>query len=250
MKRYELSEGQWARIAPLLPGKVSDPGRTAADNRLFVNGVLWVLRSGAHWPDLPERYGKWKTVHTRFSRWARKGIWEKVFDDLIKDRDNKYLMLDTTLVRVHQQAASGKGGPQSQAMGRSRGGLTTKVHTVCDTSGRPLRFKLDAGQRHDNLAAKALLDGFEAQAVLADKAYDNNDLWQAIADMGAEAVIPSTRSRKNPISHDRGIYKQRNLIERCFNKLKHFRRFATRYDRRVHHFLAFIHLAASIIWLR
>ncbi len=113
IKRYELSEGQWARIAPLLPGKVSDPGRTAADNRLFVNGVLWVLRSGAHWPDLPERYGKWKTVHTRFSRWARKGIWEKVFDDLIKDRDNKYLMLDTTLVRVHQQAASGKGGPVS-----------------------------------------------------------------------------------------------------------------------------------------
>jgi transposase len=135
-------------------------------------------------------------------------------------------------------------------MGRSRGGLTTKVHMVCDTSGRPLRFKLDAGQRHDNLAAKALLDGFEAQAVLADKAYDNNDLRQAIADMGAEAVIPSTRSRKNPIPHDRGIYKQRNLIERCFNKLKHFRRFATRYDRRAHHFLAFIHLAASIIWLR
>lgn len=121
---------------------------------------------------------------------------------------------------------------------------------VCDTSGRPLRFKLDAGQRHDNLAAKALLDGFEAQAVLADKAYDNNDLRQAIADMGAEAVIPSTRSRKNPFPHDRGIYKQRNLIERCFNKLKHFRRFATRYDRRAHHFLAFIHLAASIIWLR
>jgi transposase len=74
-KRYELTDGQWERIAPLLPGKATDPGRTGSDNRLFVNGVLWVLRSGAHWHDLPERYGKWKTAHTRFSRWARKGVW-------------------------------------------------------------------------------------------------------------------------------------------------------------------------------
>jgi transposase len=110
VKRYELSEAQWVRVAPLLPGKASDPGRTAGDNRLFVNGVLWVLRSGAHWQHLPERYGKWKSVHTRFTRWARTGIWEQVFAELIKDRDNKYLMLDTTLVRVHQQAAAGKGG--------------------------------------------------------------------------------------------------------------------------------------------
>lgn len=121
---------------------------------------------------------------------------------------------------------------------------------VCDTLGRPLRFQLDAGQRHDNLAAKALLDGFDAEAVLADKAYDNNDLRKTIADMDAEAVIPSTRSRKVPIPYDKAIYRQRNLIERCFNKLKHFRRFATRYDRRADHYLAFIHLAASTLWLR
>ncbi len=106
-KRYELTDGQWERIAPLLPGKTTDPGRTGADNRLFVNGVLWVLRSGAHWHDLPERYGKWKAAHTRFSRWARKGVWEMVFDELTQDRDNAYLMLDSTLVRAHQQATIG-----------------------------------------------------------------------------------------------------------------------------------------------
>ena len=110
VKRYELSEGQWVRIAPMLPGKATDPGRTAADNRLFVNGVLWVLRSGAFWQHLPERYGKWKSVHARFTRWAKKGVWEKVLAELIRDRDNNYLMLDSTLVRVHQQAAGGKGG--------------------------------------------------------------------------------------------------------------------------------------------
>lgn len=116
-KRYELSQVQWERIAPLLPGKASDPGRTAADNRLFVNGVLWVLRSGAHWCDLPERYGQWKTAHKRFSRWSKNGVWDRVFADLIKDRDNQYLMIDSTLVRTHQQAATGKGGPRIRLWG-------------------------------------------------------------------------------------------------------------------------------------
>jgi transposase len=109
-KRYELTTAQWERLAPLLPGKASDPGRTAADNRRFVNGVLWVLRSGAHWHDLPERYGKWKSLHKRFSRWAKAGVWERVFETLIDAPDNAYLMLDSTPVRAHQQAATGKGG--------------------------------------------------------------------------------------------------------------------------------------------
>jgi len=77
VRRYELSEAQWHRIEALLPGKAGDPGRSGGDNRRFVDGVLWVLRSGAHWHDLPERYGKWKSVHTRFSRWARNGVWER-----------------------------------------------------------------------------------------------------------------------------------------------------------------------------
>jgi transposase len=108
-KRYELSDKQSERIAELLPGKITDPGRTGRDNRLFVNGVLWVLRSGAHWQDLPERYGKWKSVHKRFTRWAKTGVWERVFDQLKDDPRNEYLMLDATLVRAHQQAATGKG---------------------------------------------------------------------------------------------------------------------------------------------
>jgi len=115
--RYELSDRQWERIKDLLPGKVGDPGRSGQDNRLFVNGVLWVLRSGAHWHDLPERYGKWKSVHTRFSRWAKTGIWERVFKVLSADRNNLYLMLDTTLVRAHQQAATGKGGTRTRLWG-------------------------------------------------------------------------------------------------------------------------------------
>ena len=117
VKRYELSDQQWERIADILPGKAGDPGRTGVDNRLFVHAVLWVLRSGAHWHDLPTRYGKYKTVHKRFTRWAKAGVWERVFAALIKDPDNEYVMLDTTLVRAHQQAATGKGGAKTRLWG-------------------------------------------------------------------------------------------------------------------------------------
>jgi transposase len=128
--------------------------------------------------------------------------------------------------------------------------LTTKIHMLTDSLGRPLRFILTPGQAGDVLSAAALLDGFAATAVLADKAYDSNAFRQIVAETGAEAVIPSNRSRKTLIPHDPIIYKIRNRIERCFNKLKHFRRLATRYDRRAQYFLSFIHLAAAMIWMR
>jgi transposase len=121
---------------------------------------------------------------------------------------------------------------------------------AADTLGRPLRFILTAGQSGDILAAPALIEGFGPEAVLGDKAYDSNALRAIIADAGAQAVIPSNRSRKIIIPHDQAIYKHRNRIERCFNKLKHFRRFATRYDRRALHFLSFIQIAAAMIWMR
>jgi transposase len=106
--RYELSEVQWRRLEPLLPGRLGTVGRPAEDNRRFVNGVLWVIRSGMRWADLPDRYGKYKSVHKRFLRWAERGVWDRLFDDLVADRKNPYLMLDSTIVRAHQQAATGR----------------------------------------------------------------------------------------------------------------------------------------------
>lgn len=112
-KRYELTEAQWQRIAHVLPGKPGDRGRTAQDNRLFVNAVLWILRSGAFWSDLPERYGNWKTVHKRFTRWSKAGVWEKIFQILTGDPQNEYVMIDSTIVRAHQQ----KGGVKTRLWG-------------------------------------------------------------------------------------------------------------------------------------
>jgi transposase len=128
--------------------------------------------------------------------------------------------------------------------------LTTKIHMLADARGRPLRIILTGGEVHDCKRALPLLEGVDAGGVIADKAYDSNEIRAAIAARDMVAVIPSKRARKIQIPHDFAAYKTRNRIERCFNKLKHFRRLATRYDRRAIHFLAFIHFASAIVWSR
>ena len=117
VKRYELSAAQWREIEGFLPGRPGSVGVTAKDNRLFFNGGLWVLRSGAHWNHLPQEYGNWKSVHKRFTRWAKAGIWEQIFEVLLADPKNTYVMLDSTIVRAHQQAACGKGGTRTRLWG-------------------------------------------------------------------------------------------------------------------------------------
>jgi len=107
MRRYEIKDYEWVRLEPLLPGKVGDVGRSAADNRLFINAVLWVARSGAPWRDLPERFGNWNSVYQRFRRWSRKGVWQQVFEAL-QEPDLDWLLLDSTTVRAHQHAAGQK----------------------------------------------------------------------------------------------------------------------------------------------
>ena len=105
MRRYSLRDDQWDRIKGLLPGRDGHVGVTAKDNRLFVDGVIYRYRAGIPWRDLPERFGHWKAVHTRFSRWAERGVWKKLFETLAADADNEYAMIDSTIVRAHQHSA-------------------------------------------------------------------------------------------------------------------------------------------------
>ena len=110
MIRTVLTDVQWERIAPLLPGKEGDPGRSGEDNRRFVEGVLWVVRTGAPWRDLPECFGKWSSVWKRFRRWALKGAFEKLFQALSDEPDFEYALIDGTIVKVHRHATGAKGG--------------------------------------------------------------------------------------------------------------------------------------------
>ncbi len=116
MRRFALRDDQWERIKDLLPGRQGHVGANAKDNRLFVEAVLWRYRCGAPWRDLPERFGDWNNTHRRFSRWAKTGVWERIFKHLAADPDNEYAMIDSTIVRAHQHSA---GAPKKGATKRS-----------------------------------------------------------------------------------------------------------------------------------
>ncbi len=113
-RRYALGDEQWERIKDLLPGREGTVGVTASYNRLFVEAVLYRYRAGIPWRDLPERFGDFRVVHTRFSRWSKTGVRERVFQHLADDADNEYAMIDSTIVRAHQHSAGAKGGSQNQ----------------------------------------------------------------------------------------------------------------------------------------
>ena len=249
-RRYALRDDQWSRIEHLLPGREETVGVTAKDNRLFVEAVLYRYRAGIPWRDLPERFGDFRVVHTRFSRWAKSGVWERVFNHLAADADNEYAMINSTIVRAHQHSAAPKKDGEEQAIGRSKGGLSTKIHATVDALGNPTGFLLTPGQAHDLEGADELLPAIEAEIVLADKAYDaDKRVIEPLLAAGKQPVIPPKNNRKEFRSYDWELYKARSLIENFFCKLKQFRAIATRYDKTARNFLAAIRLAAVTIWL-
>ncbi len=145
--RLVLSDRQWERIAPHIIGDERTRGSSGRDNRMFVEAVLWVVRTGVPWRDLPEGFGPWNSVFRRFSRWSRKGVWWRIFEAMSDDPDFEYLIVDSTIVRAHQHAPGRKRGSDDQAIGRSRGGLSTKIHLAVRGLGCPVRFALTAARR-------------------------------------------------------------------------------------------------------
>lgn len=143
-----------------------------------------------------------------------------------------------------------KRGQEGQALGRSRGGFGTKIHALSDALGNPMRFILTGGEKSDFLQACSLLENQKADAILADKGYDADYIVSEIVAMGAEVVIPSRSSRSTQREYDAALYKERNIIERMFSKMKQFRGIATRYSKTAVSFLAFVQLAAILLWLK
>jgi len=248
MSRYDLTDFEWRVIEPLLPNKPR--GVPRVDDRRVLNGIFWVLRSGAPWRDLPERYGPRTTCYNRFVRWRKAGVWDRMMDAITAAHDGDIQMIDSTSVRAHQQAATAKKGDRDHCLGRSRGGLTTKIHAVVDAQGLPIGLGLTAGQAHDGQIADILLDNLGPHTVLADKAYDADRVRALIEGQGAAPNTPAKSNRKWKPCFSKRLYRERNLIERFFSKLKHFRRMATRYDKLATNFLAMVQLASMRLWLR
>ncbi|MFF5438860.1 IS5 family transposase [Streptomyces achromogenes] len=283
VRRHELSDLKWELLAPLIPRAAT--GRPRVEDRQVINGMVYKIRTGISWRDLPERYGSWQTVYTRFRRYAIDGVFTRALQQIQARADaagdiDWLVQIDSTIVRAHQQAATGrKGGgtggdePDDHALGRSRGGLTTKVHLACDGQGRPLAFLLTPGQRHDSVCARPLLERIRVSRigpgrprrrpdqVIADKAYSSRGFRAYLRRRGIAHTIPEKADQRRhrlrrgchggrPPKLDRETYRRRNTIERCFNRLKGFRGIATRYEKTATSYEAAVTLASFLLWAR
>ncbi|WP_443079830.1 IS5 family transposase [Streptomyces sp. P9-A4] len=275
-----LTEAQWTRIEPLLPDRTPKRGGRWRDHRQEIDAIAFKYRTGIPWTDLPSTSAHGR-AHNRLRKWATDGTWEKVFTALLAQADAEgdldwIASVDSTIVRAHQHAAGSRkkgalaGEPDGHALGRSRGGLTTKVHLAADSRCRPLAFVLTPGQAGDAPAFPDVMARLRVprpigrprttpDAVLADKAYSSRAIRTSLRQRGIRAVIPQpseqTANRKRrgllggrPPAFDREAYKQRNTVERCINRLKQWRGLATRYDKTATIYLAGLHLAAIFIW--
>lgn len=146
--------------------------------------------------------------------------------------------------------AKKNGGQQAQALGRSRGGFSTKIHIAVDALGNPLRFVLTAGQCHDSPQAEALIEGYATDALIADKGYDSAPLIEVVKASGAAAVIPPRSNRREQREYDKHLYKERHLVECFINKIKHYRRVFTRFEKLSKSYLGFLSFVSALVWLR
>ncbi|WP_435866438.1 IS5 family transposase [Streptosporangium sandarakinum] len=290
VRRHELTDDAWARIAPLLPANPERGGRRR-DHRQVLNGIVWKIRTGADWRDIPDRYGPWQTIYQRFRRWSADGTFTRllehvqVHDDAIGQVDRSVICVDSTIVRAHQHAAGarkggighGTHGQRSaqtdqgrQALGRSRGGPTTEIHLAADGRGLPLAFVLTGGNVNDCTQFTAVMEAIRVPGpgpgrprtrpahVIADKGHSSRAIRTYLRRRKIGATIPERadqpagRARRGHRRHafDPIRYKRRNVVERCFNRLKHFKGIAIRYDKLAAHYRSAVTIACLLLWLR
>ncbi|WP_079149900.1 IS5 family transposase [Streptomyces agglomeratus] len=292
MGRGDLSDEEWARLEPHLPRNVGRGGRWQCHRRV-INGILFRQRTGLPWRDLPSRFGKWKTVHDRHRRWSADGTWERILRAVQADADAEaridwsVVSVDSTVCRAHQHAAGARRRParvpgrrsrpaehrSDEAVGRSRGGFTTKIHLASDGSRRPLAVLTTPGQWGDAPQLIAVLDRIRVPRpagghprtrpdhVCGDKAYSSRLNRRYLRRRQIQHTIPERRDQQanrvrlgsrggRPPGFNRALYTRRSEVERSINALKGSRAVATRYDKRGYVFHGTVTLAAIRLWLR
>jgi len=230
---------------------------------MVINGILWILKTGSPWRGLPEEFGRWQTTYGRFRRWTNEDLWDRIYRTLLKrvdalnKLDRTLWCVDGSVIRAHR-CASGM-IPQSEendelnALGRSRGGYSTKLHVLCDAQGTLLAATATGGQRHESTEFENLMANCEVslhryesrpEAIAGDKGYSSHAIRESLADRFIEPVIASRTNEPRDENFDREAYRHRNIVERLIGWLKESRRVATRYDKLTSSYLTFVTLTA------
>ena len=251
----EITEAQYRVIEHCLP---TQRGNVSLSNLRVLNAILYVAEQGCKWRGLPKRFGNWHTIYTRMNRWSKSGVLDRVFAQLQQDQIVRIkieaVSLDSTAVKVHPDGTGAlkKNGPQ--AIGKSRGGWTTKIHMVAADARTALTFALSPGQAHDAPEGRKLLRSLGKAPwpvhLLMDRAYEGDETRQLALDLGFIPVVPPKVNRVTPWEYNRAMYKRRNEIERLFRRLKGFRRIFSRFEKLDVMFVAFINFALIADGLR
>lgn len=263
--RHALTDDQWKQLEPFFPKTKPGRGRPWHDHRRIVHGILWWIKTGVPWRDLPEYFGKWTTVYNRFRRWVKEGFWDKLLWEIqkLKDQqggiDRTQWNVDGTSVRAHVSAAGSRsqapGEPENHGLGYSRGGYTSKLHLVVDNLTNVLNVTLTEGQSHETKEFEHLLTSTPLtwgktrrwpKAVAGDKGYSSRKNREFLRRRRIESVIARKTKEPREENFDKQKYRRRNVVERVIGWLKINRRVATRYEKNALHYLAVVKIA--ILW--
>ncbi|WP_420797086.1 IS5 family transposase [Altericroceibacterium spongiae] len=246
---FLLSRAQMRRIEPFFP---LSHGVPRVDDRRIVSGIVYVIKHGLMWRDAPKGYGPHKTIYNRFIRWSRLGVFNRIFAELAGQAEEPdAIMINATHLKAHRTAASLLKGGLPRRIGRTKGGLNSKLHAVCDGLGRPIILLLTEGQMSDHKGAVLLFPSLpRAKVLLGGKGYDSDWFRAALESQGIDVCIPPKANRKVQYYYDKQLYRQRHKVENMFGRIKDWRRVATRYDRCAHTFMSAISIAATVCyWL-
>lgn len=249
MQGEYITKEAWAKMFCFLKTVKNIHIGTEASCKKFIEAIYWMTRSGAQWRMLPSEYGLWNSIFKRFNSWSKKGIWDELHSFCIQDPDMEYIMFDATIVRTHACAA-GYGEQSDEGLGRSKGGFTTKIHTLVDALGNPLKFLVTPGQDSDISWAGKLVGAVRGTYAIGDRGYDSDEFRAELRNKHYIPVIPGRSNRIVKIEYDKHIYKERNVIEGFFSKLKYFRHVFSRFDKSARNYTSFLSFVGAILWLR
>jgi transposase len=252
MTRTRLDDAHWASLMLVIQRIPHVWKRDEAGLRRFITAVLWVLRTGVPWRDLPASLGHWPSVYHRFRRWCLRGRWDLLFEHLRPMVPADGLVLaDSTTCKAHRAAAgAAHSTPEAESLGRSRGGICSKIHACTDGLGRILRLIDSPGQQSDLRYARALIAGIPAINAALDRGYVSAKLRADLAAQGCTVHTSPKKGMLNPPPWDKAIYARRHHVENIFSRLKDDVRVALRRDKTRRSWMGFVHLAAIMINLR